>query len=94
MNVGRHDISWSGILEPDTPVGRGICEFIVGLATSKGTAATVGSSIGANSIIHATSGGCAILYGLAAASGVAAAIGGDFFILLLTVTVLHQYAFP
>jgi hypothetical protein len=61
MNVGRHTNSWSVVLESDTPVGRGMCEVIVGLYTAICTAATVGSIIGANSVIRATSGGCDIL---------------------------------
>jgi hypothetical protein len=55
---------------PDKPVGRGMCAVIVGLAAAICTSATVCSSIGENSVIHATYGGCAILYGLAAATGV------------------------
>jgi hypothetical protein len=96
MNVGRRNNSWSGISELDTPVGRGMCAVIVELAAAICTAATVGSSIGANSVIHATSGGCAILYGLAAATGIAAApLQALFFsFLLLTMIVLHQYASP
>jgi hypothetical protein len=88
MNVGCRYNSWSGILEPDTPVGRGMCAVIVGLSAVICTAATVGSSIEANSVICATSGSCAILYGLAAATGVV------FLFFLLTMIVLHQYASP
>jgi hypothetical protein len=78
MNVGRCNNSWSGILEPDTPVGRGMCAVIVGLAAAICTDVTVGSRIGANSVIHATSGGCAIVYGLASTTGIAAATGVVF----------------
>jgi hypothetical protein len=80
MNVGRRNNAWSGILEPDTLVGCGMCAFIFGLAAAICTGATVGLSIGENSVIHATYGGCAVLHGLAAATGVAAAIGGNFLI--------------